>query len=63
MYVRTTVSNMVCSLYCACDLKCQSYNYYKEGTCELNDDKSVRNIKGLVPSEGVDYFEKLEPNS
>ena len=62
MYAHATVSNMVCSLYCARDLKCQSYNYYKKrSTCELNDDTSENNAKGLVPSRDVDYYEKLEP--
>lgn len=61
MYTRTATSNIVCALYCARDLKCQSYNYYKEqGICEVNDDTTVRNAQGLVPSKDVDFYEKLE---
>ena len=57
----TTNSNTVCSLYCARDLNCKSYNYDKEeGNCELNDDLSAKNAQGLVPSENVDYYEKLD---
>lgn len=62
MYERSSVSGMVCSLYCARDLRCLSYNYYKEqGTCELNDDTRVNNANELVHSKDVDYYEKLEP--
>lgn len=62
MYARATVSNLVCSMYCARDLNCQSYNYYrKRGTCELNNDATVSNAKRLVPNRDVDYYEKLEP--
>ncbi|XP_067049279.1 uncharacterized protein [Acropora muricata] len=57
----TTNSNTVCSLYCARDLNCKSYNYDKEeGNCELNDGLSAKNAQGLVPSENVDYYEKLD---
>lgn len=56
-----TNSNTVCSLYCARDLNCKSYNYDKEeGNCELNDDLSAKNAQGLVPNENVDYYEKLD---
>ena len=56
-----TNSNTVCSLYCARDLNCKSYNYDKEeGNCELNDGLSAKNAQGLVPSENVDYYEKLD---
>lgn len=61
MYTRVTNSNTVCSLYCARDLNCQSYNYDQErSNCELNDDVSVTNTQRLVLSEGVDYYEKMD---
>jgi len=53
-----TVSNMECSLHCARDQTCQSYNYYKEqGICELNNETSK--AKRLVPSMAVEYYEKI----
>jgi len=54
------VSNMECSLYCARDKTCQSYNYFKEqGICELNNETSANNAKRLVPSMAVEYYEKI----
>ncbi|XP_020610810.1 uncharacterized protein LOC110049362 [Orbicella faveolata] len=55
-----TVGNMECSLYCARDKTCQSYNYFKEqGICELNNETSANNAKRLVPSMAVEYYEKI----
>ncbi|KAJ7363454.1 Peptidase inhibitor 16 [Desmophyllum pertusum] len=57
-----TVSNMECSLYCARDKTCQSYNYYNEpGICELNSETRANNAERLVPSIAADYYEKLQP--
>lgn len=53
-------SNMECSLYCARDKTCQSYNYFKEQhICELNNETSLNNAKRLVPSMAVEYYEKI----
>lgn len=53
-------SNMECSLYCARDKTCQSYNYFKEQhICELNNETSLNNSKRLVPSMAVEYYEKV----
>ncbi|KAL9968685.1 hypothetical protein ACROYT_G020803 [Oculina patagonica] len=57
-----TISNMECSLYCARDNTCQSYNYFKErGICELNNETRANNAEKLVPSKAVEYYEKLQP--
>lgn len=57
-----TISNMECSLYCARDNTCQSYNYFKEsGICELNNETRANKAEQLVPSKAVEYYEKFRP--